>query len=61
MSEDYWESAYTNGEYKHWEFKYSSPELTALVAASAITKNASVLDVGFRRRIRYNLSGTMRI
>lgn len=46
MSDDYWETAYENGEYKHWEFKYPSPELTALVAANVIPKKAKVLDVG---------------
>ena len=46
MSGDYWETAYEGGEYKHWEFKYPSPELTTLVAANVIPKNAKVLDVG---------------
>ena len=46
MSDDYWETSYESGEYKHWEFKYPSPELTALVAANVIPKNAKVLDVG---------------
>ncbi len=46
MSDNYWETAYKSGEYKHWEFKYPSPELTALVAADAIPKNSKILDVG---------------
>lgn len=46
MSDDYWETAYLNGEYRHWEFKYPSPELTALVAANAIRRNARILDIG---------------
>jgi ubiquinone/menaquinone biosynthesis C-methylase UbiE len=46
MSDDYWETAYESGEYKHWEFKYPSPELTALVAANALRKEARALDVG---------------
>ncbi len=43
---DYWESAYTSGEYKHWEFSYPSPELIALAAANVPKRNARVLDVG---------------
>jgi len=43
---DYWESAYENGEYKHWEFSYPSPELVALAAANVPRRNARVLDVG---------------
>jgi len=43
---DYWESAYKSGEYKHWEFSYPSPELVALVAANVPRRNARVLDVG---------------
>ena len=43
---DYWESAYKSGEYKHWEFSYPSPELVALVAANVPRSNARVLDVG---------------
>lgn len=46
MSDDYWESAYTSGEYEHWEFNYPSPELTALVAAGIIPAGGRVLDVG---------------
>jgi ubiquinone/menaquinone biosynthesis C-methylase UbiE len=46
MSEDYWETAYASGEYKHWEFKYPSPELTTLLAAKVFSEGASVLDVG---------------
>ena len=43
---DYWENAYENGEYKHWEFSYPSPELIALAAANVPRRNARVLDVG---------------
>jgi len=43
---DYWETAYESGEYKHWEFSYPSPELIALVAANVPERNARVLDVG---------------
>ncbi len=43
---DYWETAYESGEYKHWEFSYPSPELIALVAANLPKRNAIVLDVG---------------
>jgi ubiquinone/menaquinone biosynthesis C-methylase UbiE len=43
---DYWESAYESGEYKHWEFSYPSPELVALAAANVPRRNARVLDVG---------------
>ncbi len=46
MSDDYWESAYTSGEYEHWEFNYPSPELVALVAAGIIPPGGRVLDVG---------------
>lgn len=46
MSDDYWESAYTSGEYEHWEFNYPSPELVALVAAGTIPTGGRVLDVG---------------
>jgi ubiquinone/menaquinone biosynthesis C-methylase UbiE len=42
----YWESAYENGEFKHWESGYPSPELIALAAAEMLLKNARVLDVG---------------
>ena len=42
----YWESAYKNGEYKHWESGYASPELIALVAADVLPKHTRVLDVG---------------
>jgi ubiquinone/menaquinone biosynthesis C-methylase UbiE len=44
--DDYWESAYESGEYKHWEFSYPSPELIALAAANIPLRNARVLDVG---------------
>ena len=43
MSDDYWEKAYENGEYKHWEFNYPSPELTALVAANVFPKKRKFL------------------
>jgi len=43
---DYWESAYKSGEYKHWEYSYPSPELVALAAANVPRRNARVLDVG---------------
>ena len=46
MTNDYWESAYESGEYKHWEFSYPSPELIALAAAGVPQRNARVLDVG---------------
>jgi ubiquinone/menaquinone biosynthesis C-methylase UbiE len=46
MSDDYWESAYESGEFKHLEFSYPSPELIALVAAKVPRRNAVVLDVG---------------
>ncbi len=46
MTNDYWESAYESGEYKHWEFNYPSPELIALAAAGVPQRNARVLDVG---------------
>ena len=45
-NEDYWESAYESGEYKHWEYEYPSPELVALAAANVPKRNARVLDVG---------------
>jgi len=43
---DYWENAYENGEYKHWEFSYPSPELIALAAANIPQRNARVIEVG---------------
>jgi ubiquinone/menaquinone biosynthesis C-methylase UbiE len=43
---DYWETAYESGEYKHWEFSYPSTELVALAAANVLKRNARVLDVG---------------
>ena len=43
---DYWEDVYENGQYKHWESEYPSPELTALVAANVLGRNAQVLEVG---------------
>ncbi len=43
---DYWETAYANGEYKHWEFSRPSPELISLAAAGVLKRNARVLDVG---------------
>ena len=43
---DYWESAYENGEFAHWEFEYPSPELTALIAANQFERNAKVLEIG---------------
>jgi len=43
---DYWESAYENGEFTHWEFEYASPELTALMAANEFEKGARVLEIG---------------
>ena len=43
---DYWENAYKSGEFRHWEFEYPSPELTALLAASVIERNARVLEIG---------------
>ncbi len=46
MSHNYWESAYTSGEYEHWEFNFPSPELIALVAAGLIPPSGRVLDVG---------------
>ncbi len=46
MSDNYWETAYETGEYKHWEFNYPSPELIALSAANIPRRNAKVLDVG---------------
>ena len=47
VSQDsYWESAYDNGKFRHWESGYASPELIALVAAEVLPKNARVLDVG---------------
>ncbi len=42
----YWESAYENGEFKHWESGYPSPELIGLVVAEVLPKHARVLDVG---------------
>ena len=42
----YWENAYKNGEYKHWEFSYPSAELIALATAGVPQRNARVLDVG---------------
>ena len=44
--DDYWETAYESGEYKHWEFSYPSLELIALAAADMPKRNARVLDVG---------------
>ena len=42
----YWESAYENGEFRHWESGYASPELIALVAAEVLPKHTRVLDMG---------------
>jgi hypothetical protein len=28
MLDDYWVTVYASGEYKHWEFNYTSPEIT---------------------------------
>lgn len=44
--DDYWESAYTSGEFKHWESQDPSPELVALIAARVIKKGDRILDVG---------------
>ncbi len=47
MSEvDYWESAYRNGDFKHWEFNYPSPELAGVVATGILEPSGKVLDVG---------------
>ena len=62
---DYWESAYESGEYKHWEFNYPSPELVALAAAGVPQRNARVLDVGsgggidaiFMAQCRFRVTG----
>jgi ubiquinone/menaquinone biosynthesis C-methylase UbiE len=43
---DYWETVYKNGEFKHWEFAYPSPELIALVSANFLPQGAHVLEVG---------------
>jgi len=43
---DYWEKAYESDEYKHWEFDYPSPELTALLATKILPGNACVLEIG---------------
>ena len=42
----YWESAYENGDFKHWESGYPCPELVVLVAAEVLPRHGSVLDVG---------------
>ena len=43
---DYWDLAYKNGDFEHWELDYPSPELVSLVAAGTVRKDAKVLDVG---------------
>ncbi len=43
---EYWDSAYTSGEFKHWESDHPSPELVALVAANIVREGSRVLDVG---------------
>ena len=43
---DYWDSAYKNRDFEHWELNYPSPELAALIAARALKRNAKILDVG---------------
>ena len=43
---DYWDSAYKNRDFEHWELNYPSPELAALVAARALKKKGKILDVG---------------
>ena len=60
-NEDYWESAYKSGEYKHWEYSYPSPELVALAAANVPKRNARVLDVGSGGGIDASFHGSMRI
>ena len=45
-SKDYWDSAYKNGDFEHWELNYPSPELVAIVAAGTLKKNGRILDVG---------------
>lgn len=42
----YWDSAYRNGDFEHWELNYPSPELVAIVAAGILKKNSRILDVG---------------
>jgi ubiquinone/menaquinone biosynthesis C-methylase UbiE len=44
--DDYWDSAYKNRNFEHWELNYPSPELVSLVAAGTVRKDAKVLDVG---------------
>jgi len=47
MSDSYdWDAAYKNHNFKHWEFDYPSPELSALVAIGSFEKNSKMLDVG---------------
>ena len=41
-----WDSAYREGDYRHWEVEFPSPELAALVAAGVLAKGSRVLDIG---------------
>jgi ubiquinone/menaquinone biosynthesis C-methylase UbiE len=42
----YWDSAFKNRDFEHWELNYPSPELAALVAARTLRKKAKILEVG---------------
>ena len=44
--DEYWDLAYRNRDFEHWELNYPSPELAALVAARTLKKTAKILDVG---------------
>jgi ubiquinone/menaquinone biosynthesis C-methylase UbiE len=43
---NYWNSAYKNGDFEHWELNYPSPELVSMIAAGTLRKNSKILDVG---------------
>jgi ubiquinone/menaquinone biosynthesis C-methylase UbiE len=43
---DYWNSAYKNGDFEHWELNYPSPELVTMVITGKLGKNSKILDVG---------------
>jgi ubiquinone/menaquinone biosynthesis C-methylase UbiE len=46
MDNNYWDLAYKNRDFEHWELNYPSPELVTIVAAGTLRKNSTILDVG---------------
>jgi SAM-dependent methyltransferase len=42
----YWDAEYRDGNFKHWEFDYPSPELAGVVATNLLELRGRVFDVG---------------